>query len=294
MKYSNSGRNFLRKLKTGIDAASPSAHSVLPEMPSGMRCRFSRSARYPFARADALDDVVHPGGALATRRALPAGFVAVEAREHVQHAHHARALGDDDDAAGPEHAARLLQRRRVERDVLDLGGGQHGRGAAAGNHGLERLVAEDAARIFEDDALQRVTGRALVDARASSRDRKFRRAAFPDCSCCRSRRRPRRHCATIHGTSDSVSTLLTTVGAPVQTSHRRKRRLVARISFAALERIDQARLLAAHVSAGAAVHDDVAGERAAEDALADEPRSCAPPPARRCSRRSGRSNSPRI
>src|SRR5436190_19390714 len=47
MKYSNSPRNFLRKLKTGIAAASPSAHSVLPEIPAGMFCRFSRSARTP-------------------------------------------------------------------------------------------------------------------------------------------------------------------------------------------------------------------------------------------------------
>ena len=50
-----------------------------------------------------------------------------------------------------------------------------------------------------------------------------------------------------------------------------KRRLVARISLLPLERVDEARLLAAHVGAAAAVNDDVARECAAENALADEP-----------------------
>ena len=58
----------------------------------------------------------------------------------------------------------------------------------------------------------------------------------------------------------------------VQPSHGRKRRLVARIPFAALERVEKARLLATHVGAGPAMNEDVAGKRAAENSLAHEPR----------------------
>src|SRR5580698_1149725 len=41
---------------------------------------------------DALDDPVHPAGAFAARRALAAGFGIVEARDALQHLHHAGGL----------------------------------------------------------------------------------------------------------------------------------------------------------------------------------------------------------
>ena len=164
------------------------------------------------------------------------------------------------------------KRGGVERDVLDLGSGEHGRGTAAGNDCLEWFVAEDSARVFEDDALQRVTGRALIDrgllhVTGNSEqprsgigfisERRVRRAAVRD--------DPRHVGQCLHVVHHRRRL--------VQTPHRRKWRLVARITFAALERIEKTRLLATHISTRPAVHDDVAGKRAVENALAHEPRS---------------------
>ena len=58
---------------------------------------------------------------------------------------------------------------------------------------------------------------------------------------------------------------------PVDSDHCRKRRFVARLRALALERLEQRRLLARFVGAGAAVHVDVAVEAGAEDVLAENP-----------------------
>jgi hypothetical protein len=62
-----------------------------------------------------------------------------------------------------------------------------------------------------------------------------------------------------------VSTLLTTVGEPVEPFHRRERRLRAWLAALALERLEQRCLLAADVRAGPSVQDD---RDAAEDVVA--------------------------
>ena len=150
--------------------------------------------------------------------------------------------------------------------------GEHGRGTAAGNDSLEWFVAENSARVFEDDALQRVTGRALVDrgllhVTGNSEQPRSRIALISERRVGRAATRddPRHVGQRLHVVHHRRRL--------VQTSHGRERRLVARISFAALERIEKTRLLATHVGAGPAMHEDVAGKRAAENLLAHEPRS---------------------
>ena len=59
--------------------------------------------------------------------------------------------------------------------------------------------------------------------------------------------------------------------ALIQTGDSRERRLDARLRALALERLDERRLLACFVRAGAAMHVDVAVETAAEDVLPEEP-----------------------
>jgi hypothetical protein len=58
-------------------------------------------------------------------------------------------------------------------------------------------------------------------------------------------------------------------GALVEAAHREARRAVARIAALAFERGEQARRLAAHVGAGAAVDDEVAREVRAEERLSE-------------------------
>src|SRR5512144_2062391 len=74
---------------------------------------------------DAVDDPVHPAHAFATRRALAARLVVIEAQHHLQQAHHAGVLGDDDHAARAERRPRPFQRFLVVGERLAFRGGQH-------------------------------------------------------------------------------------------------------------------------------------------------------------------------
>src|SRR5215469_9135465 len=58
----------------------------------------------------APEHAVHPAGALAARRALPARLRHVEARDALEHPHHAGGLVHDDGGAGAERGARGLHR----------------------------------------------------------------------------------------------------------------------------------------------------------------------------------------
>ena len=65
---------------------------------------------------------------------------------------------------------------------------------------------------------------------------------------------------TMSSTLTSVSTLLTTVGLPNRPDCDREGRLVARLAAEALDRVEQRRLFAADVRAGAAPQLDVEAE----------------------------------
>src|SRR5512139_2527925 len=64
----------------------------------------------PLPRQDPPERAVEPARALAAGRALPAGLHVVEAREPLEHAHHARRLVHDDDRGRTDRRARPLER----------------------------------------------------------------------------------------------------------------------------------------------------------------------------------------
>ena len=88
---------------------------------------------------------------------------------------------------------------------------------------------------------------------------------------CRSRRTPGPPTRRISSTLISVSTLLIPVGLPNTPALHRERRLVPRLAALALERVEQRRLLAADVGAGAPPQLDVEREPLAHHVVAEEP-----------------------
>src|SRR5664279_3548990 len=218
---------------------------------------------------DAVDDLVQPAHAFAARRALAARLVVIEANEHLQQADHARAFGDDDHAARAETRACRDQAGVIEREQLDLGGGEHLGRDAAGDDALELLAAEHAAAVLVDELRERVAVFDFVHAgpRHVSRDRDQLRAR-----ALRGADLAERLGAVAHDARD-VGERLDVVddGRPlVEAAHGEARRPVARVALPAFERGQQARRLAADVRAGAPVDDDVARERAVGDAGAEQ------------------------
>src|SRR6478735_4978959 len=118
-----------------------------------------------FACDDAIDDPVHPAHALAARRALAARLVVIEANQHLQEADRAGPFGDDDHAARAEARSCRGDAGVVERERLDVGGGEHLGRDAAGNDALEAEAAEHAAAVFADELRERIAVFHLVDAR---------------------------------------------------------------------------------------------------------------------------------
>src|SRR5262249_22740285 len=74
----------------------------------------------------------------------------------------------------------------------------------------------------------------------------------------------------IHGTTASVSTLLTTVGPPYSPTTAGNGGFRRRMAALAFERFEQRGLFAANVRARARVHIDVAVESGTEDVFAEE------------------------
>src|SRR5215467_2247930 len=88
----------------------------------------------------------------------------VEAQQHLQEPHHARALADRDHTARAHRRAGGGERRVVERQLLDLLAGEHLGRDAAWNDRLDRTAAEAAAAVVENELLERITAFDLVDA----------------------------------------------------------------------------------------------------------------------------------
>ncbi len=216
---------------------------------------------------DAVDDPVHPAHALAAGRALAARFVVVEAQQHLEQAHHARALGDDDHTARPERGSGRGERRVVVGDRLDLRGGEHLGRDAAGDDALELRAVQHAAAVLEQELLERIAVLDLVDAgpRDVAGDRaELRAGALRRADLLEGGRAERHDHADVGERLDVVDD----GGHLVEALHRQPRRAVARVAALALERRQEPRRLAAHVGSRAAVDDEVAGEVGAEDALA--------------------------
>ena len=153
------------------------------------------------------------------------------------------------------------------RDV-DLIGQQDRHRRAAGNHGLHRVAVAHAAGVVVDQLAQRHLHRRLehagpLDLAAHAEQLRPAVLLGPE------RREPLgaagHHQRRVAQRLDVVDRRR----AAPQAGHGRERRLEARLRALALERVEQRRLLAGLVGAGAAVQVDLAVPAAAEDVRAD-------------------------
>ena len=125
---------------------------------------------------------------------------------------------------------------------------------------------------------QRHAERHLVEARRARRGPTGRTAACRWSRPCRCAPTPPPPSSRMSSTLTSVSTLLTTVGLPNRPACGGERRLDARLAAVALDRVEQRRLLAADVGAGAAAHLDVEAHARAQHVVAEQPGGRAPAP----------------
>ena len=227
----------------------------------------SRSIGVASPRDDPLEHLHRPVGALAAGRALAARLVVVEARGPQRQFGNRDGVVADDDRARAQHRARLRHRLEGVGQVEVLAGQDRGRRAArepdldlAPLAGPAREVVDDLPR--GDAELDLVVAGALDVARDRD-DLGAGGLLGPD------RRVPLgaavhdvRH---VHQRLDVVDQRRPAVEA----LDRRERRLQARVAPLALERVEQCRLLAADVGAGAAVHDQLDPVPGAEDVLAE-------------------------
>ncbi len=223
------------------------------------------------AMFDAVDHAPQPAGAFAARRALAAALVLIEVGQAQQALDHAAPLVHHDDRARAEHRAGLGDGVVVHRDVHHRLGRQHRRGRAAGDHGLERTAAADAARQFEQ-LRERRAERDLVVAGAFDvaddredfgaavvrlADLEVRAAAVVD--------DPRHRGEGLR--------VVDRRRLAVEAEARRKRRLEARLALLAFERFEQRCFFAADVGAEAVEGVQLEAELAARDLVAEKARA---------------------
>ena len=207
------------------------------------------------AALDLLEQLHHPARPLAAGRALAAGLVHVELRRAQRELHHAAALVDHDQRGGAEERPDRAQRVVVERHV-DLPRGQRRHRGAARDDRLQLVAAGDPARVRVDQLAHRGAELELVVAglldvagdREEHRARRARRADLvePVGAELEDRRHGRDRADVVDLGRRHVEAL-----------HRRERRPRPRLAAPALERVEQRRLLAADVGAGAAVDGHV-------------------------------------
>src|SRR3954463_9744597 len=219
------------------------------------------------ARLDALEHLVRPVRPLAARRALAAGLVAVELRRLQRDVDDRVRVVDHDDRAGPEHRAGLGHRVEVvgEVEVFRL---QHRGARAAREPELDRAALGRAAREAVDDVARLHPELDLEVARVRdvARDRhelRAGRALDAELGVLLAAdlddgRHGRERLDVVDERRPLVQAL---VGG--------ERRLEARVPALALERVEQRRLLAADVRAGAAVDPELERVVGAEDAVAE-------------------------
>src|ERR1043166_8153366 len=114
-------------------------------------------ARFPFTILDAVKDLFHPMATFAARAALAARFVGEETRDVPSCVHHAGRIVHDDDPTGTEQTAGRRHRFVIEVDLFDFLRPQHRHRGAAGNDGFEFSTVRDAATVFIEEFLKRIT-----------------------------------------------------------------------------------------------------------------------------------------
>ena len=202
------------------------------------------------------------------RDALAARLVAEELGDPSERADQVGRLVEDHHDPGTERRADLARPLEGQRRVERLGANEHARRAAE-QDGLDRPAARDSAGQVDEVA----QGRAeldLVDAgpgdvAGQAEELRTGRAFRPD--------RGERGTATQHD-ERHVGQRLDVVDdgrLAEQPDLDREGRLVARLAALALDRLEQRRLLAADVGAGAAPELDVEGEARTQDVRAEEP-----------------------
>ena len=117
MKYSNSSRYLFEDADRRVAGRVAHAADRRAVVGCEIAYRLLDVLGPALAGDDAVDDPVHPAHAFAARRALAAGLVVVEAQQHLQQAHHAGALGDDDHAARAERRAGRARATRGRRSA---------------------------------------------------------------------------------------------------------------------------------------------------------------------------------
>ena len=219
----------------------------------------------------ALEHLHRPVRPLAAGRALAAGLVVVEARGPQRQLHDRGGVVADDDRAGSEHRARLLHRLEAVRQVEPLLGGQDRRRGAAREEALDLA------------ALGRPAGEPVDQLPGRDPQLDLVVAGPLDAARDRDHLRPRRLLGSealepIGAGGDDVGDVrkrldVVDQGRPaVEALDRGEGRLQPRVAALSLERVEQRRLLAADVGAGAAVDDQLDLLAAAEDVLAEEAR----------------------
>ena len=168
---------------------------------------------------------------------------------------------NDHDDAGAERRAGRARALEGQRHVELVGRDERAGRAAEQDRPQRSPVGTPPASV--EQLAQRDAERHLVHARAARRCRDRQNSSRAGrVARCRSARTPAPPSRTMPGTLTSVSTLLTTVGLPNRPDLDRERRLVARLAAVALDRVEERRLLAADVRAGAAAHLDVEADAA--------------------------------
>src|SRR5690554_1987411 len=221
-------------------------------------------------RRPALDHsahhAVHPARALAARRALATGFLPVEARNALAGTHHAGAVVHHDHRARTQARARLLQGVVVHGQFHHRGARQHRHGRTTRDHALEGAPRAQAAGNLQQFGERRAEADLVVaGALHVAGHREDLAAAVVRLA---EVEEPLGAVAD-DGRHRGVGLGVVDRGRLAEQAEvRRERRLVARLSLLALERLHQGGLLAADVGARAqrVVHVDV--DAAAEDVLA--------------------------
>src|SRR5882672_2249798 len=222
----------------------------------------------PFACEDSLHHAVHPARAFPAGRALATGFGFVEARDALEHLHHAGRLVHHDDRRGTDRRADLPERvvvhvrfhhHRARND-------RHGEPARyAGLHLPATLhAAGEREQLPERDAKRHFEIAGPCDVARNGKDQRATGIL---------RAEPREPCRTLAQDRRHRRVALRVVDGgrlAVQTGGRREWRLEAGLAGLALERFEEAHFLAADIRASAYETVQIEVDTRALDALAEE------------------------
>ena len=271
MRRSTSGRKWRIRPWIGHAAASPSAQIVWPSICLVTSSSRSISLDLGPALHHALHHAPHPAGALAARRALAAALVHVELRQARDRLDDVGRLVHDDHRRGAEAglAPRAAQSKSISTSSqIDFGMHRHRRAARDDRQQIVPAAAH-AAGMLLDQLLQRdahllldVAGLVHVAGDAEQLGAGVLRPA---------ERREPGGAAPQDGRRDRDRLDVVDRGrAAVEADRRRERRLQARLALLAFEALEQRRLLAADIGAGAAMQVDVEIVARAAGVLADQ------------------------